>query len=52
MRHAVTNEFLDTCVDCLSVIAEDAPMLVHDNPGLLLSDHTVDDNGLDEWYRG
>ena len=28
LKHAVTGEYLDTCLDCLSEIAKDVPMPV------------------------
>lgn len=37
LRHAMTNEFMDTCMDCLSEISELSPMLVKGRKDLLIS---------------
>ena len=37
LRHALTNEFMDTCMDCLSEISELAPMLVKGRKDLIVS---------------
>lgn len=54
MRHGVTNEYLDTCTDCLATILEDVPLVIHDNRDLLVSqeNNTWDDDpdvDLDTW---
>ena len=53
LRHAMTNEFMDTCMDCLSEIAESVPLMVKGRKDLLVSmeDHanSVDNEiGLDK----
>lgn len=42
LRHAMTNEFMDTCMDCLSEIAESVPLMVKGRKDLLVNveDHT------------
>ena len=42
LRHAITNEFTDTCMDCLSEISESVPLLVKGRKDLLVNveDHT------------
>lgn len=37
LRHSMTNEFMDTCMDCLSEISELSPMLVKGRKDLLVS---------------
>jgi hypothetical protein len=37
LRHSMTNEFMDTCMDCLSEISETVPMLVRGRKDLLVS---------------
>ena len=37
LRHSMTNEFMDTCMDCLSEISETVPMLVKGRKDLLVS---------------
>ena len=37
LRHAMTNEFMDTCMDCLSEIAESVPLMVKGRKDLLVS---------------
>ena len=37
LRHALTNEFMDTCMDCLSEISELSPMLVKGRKDLIVS---------------
>lgn len=48
LRHAMTNEFMDTCMDCLSEIAESVPLMVKGRKDLLVNveDHT--DSGDNE----
>jgi hypothetical protein len=35
LKHAETGQYLDTCMDCLSEIAYDVPMLVKDRKDLI-----------------
>ncbi len=35
LKHAITGVYLDTCVDCLSEIAQDAPMPVKGRKDLI-----------------
>jgi hypothetical protein len=37
LKHAETGAYLDTCMDCLSEIAYDVPMLVKDRKDLIAS---------------
>ena len=37
LKHAETGHYLDTCMDCLSEIAYDVPMLVKDRKDLIAS---------------
>ena len=37
LKHAETGHYLDTCMDCLSEIAYDVPMLVKDRKDLITS---------------
>ena len=37
LRHSMTNEFMDTCMDCLSEISETVPMMVKGRKDLLVS---------------
>ncbi len=37
LKHAETGVYLDTCMDCLSEIAYDVPMLVKDRKDLITS---------------
>jgi hypothetical protein len=37
LKHAETGHYLDTCLDCLSEIAYDVPMLVKDRKDLITS---------------
>ena len=37
LKHAETGHYLDTCMDCLSEIAHDVPMLVKDRKDLIAS---------------
>lgn len=53
LRHSMTNEFMDTCMDCLSEISETVPMLVKGRKDLLVSIEDPMDNrdneiGLDK----
>ena len=43
LKHAVTGEYLDTCIGCLSEIAHDVPMPVKDRKDLTPSMDIVDD---------
>ena len=36
LKHAVTGSYLDTCIDCLSEIAHDAPMPVKGRKDLIV----------------
>ena len=42
MRHAETDEYLDTCTECLSVVLVDVALPIKDNRELLLKDNTFD----------
>lgn len=48
----MTNEFMDTCMDCLSEISETVPMLVKGRKDLLISvDNEKELDKYDElWY--
>jgi hypothetical protein len=46
LKHAETGHYLDTCMDCLSEIAYDAPMVVKDRKDLLTEVGTQEE--LDE----
>ena len=53
LRHSMTNEFMDTCMDCLSEISETVPMLVKGRKDLLVSNEDPMDSrdneiGLDK----
>jgi hypothetical protein len=37
LKHAETGHYLDTCMDCLSEIAYDVPVLVKDRKDLIAS---------------
>ena len=37
LKHAVTGEYMDTCIDCLSEIAQDVPMPVKGRKDLIVS---------------
>lgn len=37
LRHALTNEFMDMCMDCLSEVAESVPLMVKGRKDLLVS---------------
>lgn len=37
LRHATTNQYLDTCVDCLADIAKEVPMPVKKRKDLIQS---------------
>ena len=45
LKHAVTGEYLDTCLDCLSEIAKDVPMPVKARKDLI---HSMDISGSDD----
>jgi coenzyme F420-reducing hydrogenase beta subunit len=38
------GKYLDTCMDCLEVIAEDVPIMYTGNPALLLQDNNTEDD--------
>lgn len=37
LRHTLTNEFMDMCMDCLSEVAESVPLMVKGRKDLLVS---------------
>ena len=45
LKHAVTGEYLDTCLDCLSEIAKEVPMPVKARKDLI---HSMDISGSDD----
>lgn len=57
LKHAVTGAYLDTCIDCLSEIAHDAPMPVKGRKDLIVDMDMqerldTDDEPLYNNYRG
>lgn len=54
LKHAVTGEYLDTCLDCLSEIAHDVPMPVKARKDLIANmdiQKEVDELSEDEYNR-
>jgi len=53
LKHAVTGEYMDTCIDCLSEIAQDVPMPVKGRKDLIVSMDIEEklDNSEDTLYN-
>lgn len=53
LKHAVTDEYMDTCIDCLSEIAQDVPMPVKGRKDLIVSMDIEEklDNSEDTLYN-
>jgi hypothetical protein len=53
LKHAMTGEYMDTCIDCLSEIAREVPMPVKGRKDLLISSDIEKslDNEEDQEYN-
>ena len=53
LKHSVTGEYMDTCIDCLSEIAQDVPMPVKGRKDLIVSMDIEEklDNSEDTLYN-
>lgn len=54
LKHGVTGEYLDTCLDCLSEVAREVPMPVKARKDLVPSmdiDRDVDELSEDEYNK-